>query len=685
MKKVTQWCLLALFTGILALTSCKKEDIAQTETTKAQIEQLLQLPTEAGPALQATAANLRTQLQHHDFSAEFLRLHGQPLWEKAIKKGKTADRYMLYVPTRLPQQNSISSFFTVSYQNGQFTYRLYPRAAMATGLYARPAWWVELWLAKLEAKALGKKGIRLQQLSPSALVNARQASGHAKGHFFGLVNPDVKHKEATETTSMASSGFVILGEGDDCCIEIWENPDGDPSNNNGDEFYLRDDCSACEDEVEDELVDGVGGGNGCPWYNPLCNAGNGGGGATQYSLEFGSFYQTLNASQQAFLDNQEFSEYYHGFIDYLILHQFSQEAKDKIIWSIDYLTSPSTVTTTFQDFKSNYLNDFPSLSFLSQDDVNWIGNYPYLQSRIYYYLQQPNLLNKEAKVQFHINKLRTDMEYFSFNIDYSANNQYKNLWFKEDAFLYNLGGTPFGEWAVDYLMQHPTESFNNLYYSHLTEVENNLINPCLKGLVNAITKGKHRSIVFDLFKKLQTDAKFPIKFTYEEVGSLPNDAPAKTQDGYSPASPNTISAGIMIVQLNTSVLIGKSKEYISSVILHEIAHAIEKAKAVMASFPALPQIPTQAAEHTAIIEAKLSLTIYQSLIDLFPSANVQEMKELAIGGFADVLFSPNGTLLSNNLTQLITAADFFPGIDISNAYNNTIPEYKDATKGTICN
>jgi hypothetical protein len=86
-----------------------------------------------------------------------------------------------------------------------------------------------------------------------------------------------------------------------------------------------------------------------------------------------------------------------------------------------------------------------------------------------------------------------------------------------------------------------------------------------------------------------------------------------------------------------------------------------------------------------LINAKHSLTIYQSLIDLFPNANVQEMKDLAIGGFADVLFSSTGTLLNNSLTQKITGTDFFPNIDISNAYNYTIPEYKDLTKGTICN
>jgi hypothetical protein len=46
------------------------------------------------------------------------------------------------------------------------------------------------------------------------------------------------------------------------------------------------------------------------------------------------------------------------------------------------------------------------------------------------------------------------------------------------------------------------------------------------------------------------------------------------------------------------------------------------------------------------------------IIVLYPNANDAEMKDLSIGGFADVLFSPSGTLLNNNLTQLITEAGF---------------------------
>jgi len=195
--------------------------------------------------------------------------------------------------------------------------------------------------------------------------------------------------------------------------------------------------------------------------------GEGGGGpAYPYALQFSTFYNSLNSTQQAFLDNQEYNEYYHGFVDYLILHQFSQEAENHIIWCINYLLSPTTLITTFSEFASTYLNDFPSLSFLSQDDINWLNNYPYLKSRIYYYLQNSFILNAEQKVQFHITKMRTESSYFTFNNAYSTYPQYKDLWFNDYSYLYSFGGSVFGDQAINYLMQHPSvpiEIFQNQF------------------------------------------------------------------------------------------------------------------------------------------------------------------------------------------------------------------------------
>ena len=196
--------------------------------------------------------------------------------------------------------------------------------------------------------------------------------------------------------------------------------------------------------------------------------GEGNGGTTSpYSLQFSTFYQSLTSNQQAFLDNQQNHEYYFGFIDYLILHQFSQQSHDHIVWCINYLLSPTTLITSFSEFASSYLNDFPSLSFLQQDDINWLNSNPYLKSRVYYFLQNPYNLNAQQKVQFHITKMRTESSYFTFNFAYSTYPEHKDLWFNDYVYLYPFGGNVFGEWAINHLMQNPTIPFETFHDQYL--------------------------------------------------------------------------------------------------------------------------------------------------------------------------------------------------------------------------
>jgi hypothetical protein len=338
-----------------------------------------------------------------------------------------------------------------------------------------------------------------------------------------------------------------------------------------------------------------------------------------------------------------------------------------------------------------------SLLGLSYEQSIWLEQNPTHATPLLNYLQTSSNSQATAFSITHLNLLMNsdlfgDFSYAMHVFMHSINGNPLLMWWEDDTFLLPFGGLNFGQWAMNYLTINPSQGFKTLYYSYLTEVENNLINPCLKSIINDIKAEGHKAVVFDLYKKSQSVPDFKIKFKYEEVASLPDNAPARTVESYTLNSQNYPSAGTMTIQLSTTALIGKSKEFITSVILHEICHSIIKSSNILNS--GAPTL-TQAEEHTRLINEKYILAIYDALKELYPNApnataaeiaaKDSDFKDLAIGGVADVLFDANGALLNNALTSKITAPDYFPNIDIANAYTNTIPAYKNLTKGTICN
>jgi hypothetical protein len=284
---------------------------------------------------------------------------------------------------------------------------------------------------------------------------------------------------------------------------------------------------------------------------------------------------------------------------------------------------------------------------LNPNQVDFLIQNPLRANEVYNYLELETNPQRIQIAKDHIEKMRTSPDYKDFVEEFNTDLQ-------------------------------------TAFYSYETEVENNLIDPCLKNSINDLTSRKHKNLVFKLYKKNNDLPKFPIKFKYTEVNSLPNDAPANTLAYYSflPNNPQVATGALFEIQLNKNALVGKSKEYISSVILHELCHSLLKTVRV-ASHPNPFPMPTQDEEHTQIIEKSHFEIIFSALRELYPASSESEMKDLAIGGVAGILFDANGVLLNNSSTTKIT--NTFTGINITNAYTNTIPAYKNLTKGTICN
>jgi hypothetical protein len=407
--------------------------------------------------------------------------------------------------------------------------------------------------------------------------------------------------------------------------------------------------------------------------------GGGGGPASPYQLEFSNFFNSLNTNQHDFLDNQEYSEYYNGFVDYLILNQYSQASKDHIVWCINYLTSPTTLITTFSEFASLYLNDFPSLSFLSQDDINWLNNYPYLQSRIYYYLQNTIALNMEEKIQFHIDKLRTESSYFTFNTAYSTLPQYKNLWFSDESYMYKFGGLPFGEWAINYLMQNtavPFENFQEEYLpdgpATLTSVDVSAINdPCLLELIQFIGVAGHKSYILNAYFNQEINnggllKKYKVKYLSNTglIGSNGQPVPGHT-DVYE------LTDGTFEIEitLNPDFFQNTTKEWVTTVILHELLHGIITS--------VRPDLNTNKLQHKFMFDREFPVSIAQSLIELFPNIDLHDALALGIDGLSE------GYLIEGTNT-IDPAKDIFAQEKYSQNLNQAISaatNYRDAVAG----
>jgi hypothetical protein len=278
---------------------------------------------------------------------------------------------------------------------------------------------------------------------------------------------------------------------------------------------------------------------------------------------------------------------------------------------------------------------------ISNDDPDWFAqsaSHTQLAINVQNYLiQNSNSAQAISLSQAHCNKMMTDPAYLAF-----VNN-------------------------------HTNENIQNVYYNYDTEVEENLINPCLKSIINTITKEKHQSILFSMYNKSQQISGFKVKFKYEEVTSLPGNATGKTTATYTIDNiTGAIKGSTVTIKLNSSQLNGKSKEYITSVVLHEICHGLILIGMEIGTLPATTD------HHKEMVNAFYIKAIYESLIELYPTAIDSHMKDLAIGGLPDVVTLPD-------ITSKIET--IFPGINIYNAYNVTIPSYFNPLtgNGTPCN
>jgi hypothetical protein len=133
MKKTlikTYVLLLFICIATILIKSCKKKDEHLLESDK--IAQFTYHLSRDNNALEMVIKNIKLQLAQKDFSANFIKWHGQPLWDKAVTVQKDAVNYILLIPTQ--KNNNIETFIAARLKDSKFEYELHRRTAMEKNL-----------------------------------------------------------------------------------------------------------------------------------------------------------------------------------------------------------------------------------------------------------------------------------------------------------------------------------------------------------------------------------------------------------------------------------------------------------------------------------------------------------------------------------------------------------------------
>ncbi len=171
--------------------ACKKTYNASYFPSGDKLPAFLQLPINADTNLNLLIGDLNKQLQKNNFSAEFVKLHGQPLWQHAITVKKDYEHLTFYIPTQKSAGSSINSFFIATYNQGKWSYEIHQRSMLdskqkePTSLHYSKADYAKI-LAYFNYKILDKKDT-LKSIFPdqsalntSKIINPQQNGSNGK-------------------------------------------------------------------------------------------------------------------------------------------------------------------------------------------------------------------------------------------------------------------------------------------------------------------------------------------------------------------------------------------------------------------------------------------------------------------------------------------------------------------------
>jgi hypothetical protein len=209
-------------------------------------------------------------------------------------------------------------------------------------------------------------------------------------------------------------------------------------------------------------------------------------------------------------------------------------------------------------------------------------------------------------------------------------------------------------------------------YSHINSFDITQINNlCISGILNLIGPNAANAHIIKIYQKTLTNPQntsYNIKFVEDNTLVNSNGTPKAGTTTYTINNNNVAEIQIAI---NATYLATSSKEFITSMIMHELAHAV--------LLVALPNL-SGSAHHHRIFRNNV-FDIASSTVDLFPNLTAKQGIAIALQGMDDVIF--DGNTPPQVYYQYNNYATRAYGMDIATSKTIAIPFFTGSA-GTPC-
>lgn len=197
-------------------------------------------------------------------------------------------------------------------------------------------------------------------------------------------------------------------------------------------------------------------------------------------------------------------------------------------------------------------------------------------------------------------------------------------------------------------------------------------NPCVNSVINEIGQTGCQSYLLKLYQQFFSSPKIDkYKFTFVENNSLVGNSGNPVA---SHTNINALANGVKeaVITINPTFLQNASKEFIATVLIHEITHAF-------ISFQNPNSTETQ--QHTSMFYNDVD-KIADAVRELYPSLSIQNSRAMALQGMDEILFDFTTTPVSVYNDKNQTALNQYL-MNIADSRNLSLPFF-NGTAGTPC-